>query len=285
VRFAGEHHIAYGYDRPVFLEPHTLRLRPRSDPMQEVVRFELRMSPHPDGSAEGVDAFGNATALAWFSGEHERLVIETSFEVETRNGNPFDFILPEPELGRLPLRYPADLSPVLAPYLVTSGGDDAVAQLAGDANRDAGGELLPFLSGLTAMLHDRCEVIVRPDGDAWPPLRTLEEAKGSCRDLAVLQIEACRRQGVAARFVSGYQSATEQKEHELHAWAAAYIPGIGWRGYDPTHGLAVAGHHITLAAAPSPSGAAPTSGTFRGTGATSSMTADVRLRVSERPGG
>ena len=86
----------------------------------------------------------------------------------------------------------------------------------------------------------------------------------------------CHSAGLAARFVSGYAHVDDHGDHELHAWAEVYLPGGGWRGYDPTHGLAVADRHVALAAAALPADAAPVSGAFRGSaGATLQTTVDV----------
>ena len=96
---------------------------------------------------------------------------------------------------------------------------------------------------------------------------------------------ACRSQGLAARFVSGYSChhPPEVSEHELHAWAEVYLPGGGWRGYDPSLGLAVADGHVVLAAAADPAFAAPLSGTYRGTGASSRLSYTVNLEVLDQP--
>ena len=86
--------------------------------------------------------------------------------------------------------------------------------------------------------------------------------------------------GIASRFVSGYvYEADRQGSSDLHAWAEVYLPGAGWRGYDPSLGLAVADQHIPLAAAPEPSAAAPTTGTFRGTAAKSMMEYRIEIEV------
>lgn len=96
-------------------------------------------------------------------------------------------------------------------------------------------------------------------------------------------MDACRAVGLGARFVSGYQEGDpEQERRDLHAWAEVYLPGGGWRGYDPTHGLAVADRHVALAAGMRPALAAPITGTFRGTGASSRMQTDIKINVSDR---
>jgi transglutaminase-like putative cysteine protease len=93
-------------------------------------------------------------------------------------------------------------------------------------------------------------------------------------------VECCRLQGIAARFVSGYQEGDQNAgERFMHAWAEVYIPGGGWRGYDPTHGLAVADRHIAVAAAADARFAAPIEGIIRGTGATSSIEAEIKIEV------
>lgn len=76
-------------------------------------------------------------------------------------------------------------------------------------------------------------------------------------------MEICRAIGLATRFVSGYQEGDlDQEKRDLHAWAEVYLPGAGWRAYDPTHGLAVADRHVALAASALPSYAAAVSGSI-----------------------
>ena len=115
-----------------------------------------------------------------------------------------------------------------------------------------------------------------------PPRVTLEKGQGACRDLAVLFVAACRALGFGARFVSGYhQGHSEPMRRDLHAWAEVYLPGGGWRGYDPSLGLAVADRHVAVAAGTRPDQAAPISGSFRGTGVSSRMRAEIRMEFPE----
>jgi transglutaminase-like putative cysteine protease len=89
--------------------------------------------------------------------------------------------------------------------------------------------------------------------------------EGSCRDLAILFCDVCRVMGIAARFVSGYECATVGRaDASMHAWAEVYLPGVGWRGYDPSRGLAVANCHVAVAAGFDPELAAPISGLYFG---------------------
>jgi transglutaminase-like putative cysteine protease len=104
--------------------------------------------------------------------------------------------------------------------------------------------------------------------------------------LAALFIDVCRALGIAARFVSGYEESETLgvgEGGELHAWAEIYIPGAGWRGYDPSRGLAVAQSHVAVAAAATATGTAPVTGTYRGSAITTDFEAEVRVerRVAE----
>src|SRR5262249_17936328 len=111
------------------------------------------------------------------------------------------------------------------------------------------------------------------------------QRQGACRDLAVLFIDACRCLGIAARFVSGYQEGYgSTAKQDLHAWAEVYLPGAGWRGYDPTHGLAVADRHGAVAAAPDPLNAAPVTATYRGDNVTSEMNTQVSVEAGAAVG-
>ena len=124
--------------------------------------------------------------------------------------------------------------------------------------------------------------IVRHEGEPQPPLVTLTQGQGACRDYTVLFLEVCRIVGLAGRFVSGYFGGEpENEERHLHAWAEVYLTNAGWRGYDSMFGLAVADQHIALAAGATPSLAAPTTGTFRGTGVSYRMTTAISMNTGK----
>jgi transglutaminase-like putative cysteine protease len=105
--------------------------------------------------------------------------------------------------------------------------------------------------------------------------------EGSCRDLTVLYLAIARSQGFAGRFVSGYHvSPGTDGAHDLHAWPEIYVPGGGWRGFDPTTGLAVADLHVGVAVGALPQQAAPVSGTYVGD-ATSELETYVEISPVE----
>jgi transglutaminase-like putative cysteine protease len=282
MRFEIDHLTRYEYSRAVFLEPHTFRLRPRSDTFQRLVRFQLQIEPKPVVLSEALDVEGNVVAHAWFSGMTDSLAMRVSFEAETLRPNPFDYLLVlDQTADELPLRYRAEVLPVLSACLDSrSDADGPVARFARSVAGEVNGQVLPFLLQLSRQIHKEFDVVVREEGESWPPERTLNGRLGACRDVTVLFMECCRSLGIASRFVSGYQEGdTEVERRYMHAWAEVYIPGGGWRGYDPTHGLAVADRHIALAASAKPALAAPVSGNFRGTGVFSRMHTELTLRT------
>ena len=282
MRFQVSHVTKHLYDRPVFLEPHTIRLRPRSDPFQRVHDFRIDITPAPSELAAVLDPQGNSIHHAWFNDMTESLSVSVDFDVETLRTNPFDYMLTEERYGNLPLQYASEIETLVALYRTGAPASvGAVGSFAQSIAAEARRRTIPFLTTLNQRLYDTCQIEIREDGDPQPPDQTLTTRTGACRDLAVLFMECCRSQGLAARFVSGYQEGDKDTARRyMHAWAEVYLPGGGWRGFDPTHGLVVADRHVTAAAGPTPDTAAPISGSFRGTGAVASMEADIQIDVT-----
>lgn len=278
MRFEGQHRTTYRFNKAVFLEPHRIRLRPLEHATQRLLDYRLTINPHPDGLSTYLDSESNPVAEAWFSGLTETLEIVTCFTVDTLRSNPFDFILIDDECASLPAAYPAELQETLVLYRQAEPLPEAVTCLGNCLVQQAGGDTLAFLAQLCSWLYDNIEVMIRPTGEPMPAAETFEKRQGSCRDLTVLFMALCRSQGLAARFVSGYQAGDLDQEHRhLHAWSEVYLPGGGWRGYDPTHGLAVADQHIAVAASWQPSGAAPVFGSIRGDGCVAELDFEIQL--------
>jgi transglutaminase-like putative cysteine protease len=285
MRFRVHHLTAYAYDRPVRLGPHWLRLRPRSDAAAEVAHFSLAIEPEPAGRCEVLDADGNLATRVWFVGETSRFEIRSRFELRTARGDPYDF-LPEPASWHAV--YPPSLQRRLAPWTDCDGHAPEVQALAGELRHGAR-DAFEFVRALNERLHRDIRREIRETGAAQSPQETLRLGRGACRDLAVLFAAACRSQGLAARFVSGYQArghsetlggSARPASRYMHAWPEVYLPGAGWRGFDPTHGLAVAGAHVALAAAARPEDAAPVTGHYHGA-ARSRIHTEVHIDVDD----
>jgi transglutaminase-like putative cysteine protease len=267
MRIFVDHSTVYHYDGEVHQEPHTFRLTPRTDASQRLIRHELEITPAPSGRSNCLDHDGNVVVEAWFSGPMTELAVRSSFEVETLRENPFDFFFGGADFGE-PLRS------ALGPYLQGNGSPAVEAFAATIANRDT----LEFIAELNRAIFEGFEHTIRDEGPAESPETTLALRSGTCRDLAVLYCEVCRSVGIPARFVSGYE-ASQQERRDMHAWAEVYLQGGGWRGYDPSQGLAVATSHVAVAAAADPRLAAPASGTYRGT---AQARMDYRIEIETR---
>jgi transglutaminase-like putative cysteine protease len=286
MRYQITHQIRYRYDQPVLLAPHLLRLRPRCDSLQKLHQFHCQIDPVPPHQTDLVDLDGNAVAKIWFANEPtDHLTIETTAEVETFCANPFHFLL-EPWAITLPIDYPVLLSRQLQPYLAgqfggaTTALDPVAVQLAQEIWMTTAGNVVSFLIELNQQLYQHCGYTLRETGSPYPPGITWTQQSGSCRDSTVLWMEVCRAVGLATRFVSGYQEGDpDQDERHLHAWAEVYLPGAGWRGYDPTHGLAVSDRHIALAASPHAKDTTPVTGAVKTPGIASQMEYDLRIQA------
>jgi transglutaminase-like putative cysteine protease len=154
--------------------------------------------------------------------------------------------------------------------------DPEAVRLAEALRTEGGNDTLSFLLRLNRWLNEKIAYEIRPEGAPLAPAETLRLGRGACRDLAVLFCAAARAVGMPARFVSGYHEGDpDLRTKELHAWTEVFLPGTGWRGFDPSTGLACGDRHIVLACSPDPAGAAPLSGRFGSATADSTLKAEV----------
>jgi transglutaminase-like putative cysteine protease len=258
------HTTTYTYPHPVILGPHVIRLRPRCDGWQRLHNFALHVDPTPIGISQIIDFDGNSIVKLWFEGITETLKITTTAQVETFQTNPFDYIL-EPWAIELPLDYPTLLSLQLQPYqkFYSPVPDPSIIELAQDIASKVEYKTTAFLGKLNQHLYKICKQIFRDFGNPWMPGITLKLQRGSSRDLTVLFMDVCRAMGLAARFVSGYKEGDADPENRrLQTWAEVYLPGAGWRGYDPTQGLAVSDTYVAVTASAVPAYTVPISGNF-----------------------
>ncbi|WP_448562732.1 transglutaminase family protein [Trichothermofontia sp.] len=289
MRYHIVHRTTYRYSQPVELEPHVVRLRPRSDLSQTLHAFQLGVDPPATHTTQQVDLDGNNLLHLRFEGATDRLTITATSTVETHWPNPFVYIL-EPWATHLPIDYPSALLTQLQPYLTSltpghNSPDPAAIQLAYEVAHANDNNVVALLSDLNQRIYKDCEHQIRETGAPFPPGLTWQQKVGSCRDFAVLFMAVCRQLGLASRFVSGYQegdpnpddASAAKPDRHLHAWVEVYLPGAGWRGYDPTHGLAVAAGHVALVASPYPHLCAPISGRFRGPGVKAEMSYELGI--------
>jgi transglutaminase-like putative cysteine protease len=262
----------------VVLSPHRLRFHPRDDGAQRVIEHQLNISPTPLGRNDHLDLEGNRVTQIWFEEATDHLDIEVNMQIETFRSNAFDFIL-APEAAVLPIDHEHDLICARA-YLERIEPDDAVTAFAAELSLAVERDTLSFLDRLNRHIFAEFTQAHRHEGAPQNPAFTLQSCEGACRDLAVLFVDCCRAEGIAARFASGYQKGNLLSEQrDLHAWPEVYLPGAGWRGFDPTHGEPVADTHVTIAAAAHSRDTMPVSGVFSGKGVNSTLDYTVEIQV------
>lgn len=278
--FEISHKTTYTYSQPIFLELHHLRLRPRCDGVQNVIDFDSKIEPRPVGSTDGIDVDGNIVENVWFHGLTDKMIVESRAKVITQYRNPFNYILAE-RADRLPVRYLEPIQAYIAPYTVRQNESALVEQFARHIANRTEWKTLRFLTMLTREISEGFQQAAREVGAPRSAEETYLSRIGSSRDFAVLFMDACRYVGIAARFVNGYYDDGGAIEKlTLHSWSEVYLPGIGWRGYDPSVGLAVTDRHVAIAAAGDPLLSAPVSGTFRGNAVSSELHAEIDIKIA-----
>lgn len=283
-RYRITHDTHFRYATPVSLDQTVLRLQPRTSVLQQLRDFTMQVDPQPARHTHGIDLHGNIRHWMWFNKQHADLHLTTTSTVDCLLHDPFDYIVVDQGVTTLPARYAEPVNSAAAHYRQRDGLHPTVDAMARQIMHDSDRQTVIFLGKLAAHLQQTIRQVLRYEGDAYTPTETLERGEGACRDSAVLFMDACRSVGLAARFVSGYAwDAVEQEQRELHAWAEVYLPGAGWRGYDPTTGIACANRHIAVAASPTPGYAAPTTGTYTGPKVNSTLDYKIHMTVEELP--
>jgi transglutaminase-like putative cysteine protease len=291
------HNTVYSYARPVTFGEHRLMLRPRDSHDLRLVNAGLVLSP--GGTLRWMhDVFGNSVALASFDEPAAELRIESTLIIERYALKTPTFEL-EPNARHYPFIYSADdrtdLGRTLERHYPDPKGElDAWAR-AFVASYPT--DTLALLADLNATIRERFTYSARQEEGTQTPLETLERGAGTCRDFALLFIEAARSLGFGARFVTGYlydpaldgdsESAT-QGAGATHAWGEVYLPGAGWVEYDPTNGIIAGENLIRIAVTRDPSQAIPVGGSFDGdpmdfTGMTVEVEVTAAGRIQSRP--
>ncbi len=264
-----KHKLKYTYSSPVVLDPHTIYLHPRKSALLTILDYSLAINPRPVQVSKNLDPEGNIQNILFFKDATEELTITMNAEVETTEFNPFDFVYFPFESKLLPITYTKSYQKTLSPYLGLEGVSTIVEQVARQIGSEVQWKTSEFLMALNEFIYKNFAYEIREEGPPNSPEFTLINRKGSCRDYAVLFSALCRALGLATRFVSGYYIGiapvdVPNQNHYLHAWVEVYLPGGGWRGYDPTQHEVVSGNHIPLAASCLAEEITPVFGSYRG---------------------
>lgn len=277
------HVTSYTYDHLVSLEPHCLRLSPRPDCYGSLIERSLKIIPEPSSISASVENDGSISHWVCFEGETRAFTVEAKSLISLiTDKNPFDFLIYPEICLTLPMVYPPAVFRELRTFLPVDNGAPLVRDFAYEILEQSKGKTMDFLVMLSQCMKRDFVYEFRHLGAPNQPQDTLRSRRGSCRDWAILYMAAANAVGLAARFVSGYYFDENPESPDLHAWVEVYIPGGGWRGFDPSLGLACYGHHIALATSATAAGAAPIQGAFKG-GARAEMKLELEYKYSSMP--
>jgi transglutaminase-like putative cysteine protease len=263
-------------------------LRPRESRNLCLLAHDVELSPAAK-ITWAHDVFGNSVATATFVQPSDTLVIDSHAELTL-------------DVEQWPV-FDVAASAVNYPFLLTDDDMTDLGALRLQGYLDAYGTLRDWAQGFVAgtptdtlaLLKDICAGVAaslvyetREDEGAQTPTETLGRGRGSCRDFAVLFVDAVRSLGFGARIVSGYlydpdhDAVGSEGAGSTHAWAEVYVPGAGWITFDPTN-RSVGGYNlIPVAVARDIRQTIPVSGSFVGDPrAFEGMDVQVRVAPSE----
>ncbi|HTW53947.1 MAG TPA: transglutaminase family protein [Stellaceae bacterium] len=285
--FSVRHVTTYRYKAPVLLGEHRMMLRPREGFDQKLLDAALSIEPAPRDIRWTHDVFGNCVMLAAFEGRASELRFESNVRVEHLSSNLPDLLI-DPRATTYPFSYDDGEEPDLLPYRArryTDPDNEVRRWVRRFLRRGRRNETGALLMTLTAAIKDSFAYERRSEAGTYEPALTLRIGRGSCRDLALLMIEAARELGLAARFASGYLYVPSRDAPSAiaggstHAWCQVYLPGAGWVEFDPTNGIVGGRDLIRVAVARDPRQAVPLSGSWFGK-AEDSLGMSVEVQVN-----
>ena len=296
IRYDIVHSTIYRYKEPVTFGEHRVMFRPRDSHDLRVLATDLQVSP--EAIVRMIqDPHSNSVALVQPIAAATELRIVCSFTIEHAVSLNLELPL-APVADIFPFAYSVeerfDLEHYLRPHY-----DDPKGELTAWARQflrtDGPTGTRELLVQMNQHIRDSLVYAERAEEGTQTPIQTLAKGSGSCRDFALLMMEAARRLGVATRFVSGYlyDPALDSVGADgipvtgagaTHAWLQAYLPGAGWVPFDPTNNLLGGNQLIRVGVARDPAHAAPVSGSWYGPAdAFLDLTATVQVRRQPEP--
>lgn len=257
--------IIYRYAGPANYSMQVLRVRPRDNGGQKVLSWSV-VVPYAARLMWGEDAFGNTTETLYLSTLHSEISISISGEIETEDTGGVLRGTDE----RFPPAFYLRKTPLTEP-------DEAIEALSAAAIAASSGSPLDLSHRLMEKVRDAVDYQIGETHAETTAAEAVAHGYGVCQDHAHVFISAARHAGLPARYVSGYLWDPGDTEYEAsHAWAEAYIDGLGWVGFDVANRICPTDAHIRVACGLDYLEAAPARGLRRGGG---EETLEVRLRV------
>lgn len=282
------HITGYRYAEPVRLGEHRMMFRPRESHDLRLIRTRLTITPEPSRLRWMHDVFDNSLAIASFDGATAALVFDSEVTLEHTEAPLPDYALEE-DAQQFPFTYAPDEKPDLVRALerqhVERDVDTWVARFVPGSGTIG---TMALLRAINLGIREEFAYSRRPERGVQSPSETLLKRRGTCRDFALLMIEAVRTLGFAARFVSGYIFVPGFEPDPIlgggatHAWLQVYLPGAGWIDFDPTNSIIGNRNLIRVAVAWDPAQALPLWGTYVGS-VSAFLGMDVVVSVREEP--
>jgi len=268
------HTTEYTYRNPVGLLRHKLMVRPDESHDLRLHRATLEVEPEPTGVYWKHDVFNNSICyLEWPETLRTRRlsIVSTLDMTHHPDGQPLPVYSLDETAELFPFSYGAHEIPDLARLAERQMPDldrkvDAWARhVVSGANSK---QTLKVLEAMTHAIKQEFRYNARYEEGTQTAAETLALGSGTCRDFAVLMMEALRSFGFATRFVTGYlyddSSGTTRGGGSTHAWCSVYLPGAGWVEYDPTNGLVAGANLVRVGVTREAGQALPISGGFIG---------------------
>lgn len=266
MKLAIRYSAVYQYEEPASFSPHIARIFPRQDLSARVDRTDFHTNEGADVQFRQ-DLFGSTVARCFYPEMEDHLDHKLELDLTIEPRNAFHFLLDTHAL-EMPFTYQPQEAAALGPYLNIQNLPGPLPEVLQRPDQPR-----PTVEALIAMnewLFKNIAYEVRPEGEPFPPEKTLRELHGSCRDYAAVLVDVLRLQGVATRLASGFLWADasddrpSRAENAMHAWIEAFLPGAGWVGLDPTNGVFCDHHYLPTAVGLTPADISPISGSYFG---------------------
>lgn len=259
------HRTAYHYRQPVSFGPHRAMMRPREG--HDLRIASARVEIEPKATVRWLrDVYDNSVAVVTFDAPARELRIVSEIDVDLYQDTPVECLI-DPGARTYPFQYAPNEQLELTIYRLPSYPYDGPALQTWLGELYCPGQIVEtfeLLNRLNSRIHDSLRYNERYVPGVQLPHETLELGSGSCRDYAVLMMEAARYWGFGARFATGYIQLSEGQHGATHAWTEVYVPGAGWHGFDPTNNKRVGSEHVCVAVAREQEKALPLSGSWSG---------------------
>jgi transglutaminase-like putative cysteine protease len=279
------HVTRFVYSSPITESVTEVRMQPRSEAGQRCLKFELTTQPRARLQAYG-DFLSNVVHHFDIPGKHKELKITAEATIEVtppaelpdsvgidvwdtllqarQRDEHWDYLAPSPFVAETPL----------------------LLQLAHEWQLDQNEDPLSLLRRINTAIYEHFDYVPNATNVDSPIDQALDERRGVCQDFAHIMLSLLRWRGIPARYVSGYLYHGDHQDRSeanaTHAWIEAWLPELGWIGFDPTNNLVVRDRHIRTAIGRDYSDVPPTRGVFKGS-ANSELSVGVQVALAEAP--